>query len=104
MNRTTGKPLAVSKCIMLAICAICAVSVLMMSGCQTQGATDGSQNTQGSVSNGKTAGVVKGNARRFYEEHLRLSGRRDYRELLGNVVSILHQGDARFAADKGELP
>lgn len=61
MNRTTGKPLAVSKCIMLAICAICAVSVLMMAGCQTQGATDGSQNTQGSVSNGKTAGVVKGN-------------------------------------------
>lgn len=30
MSRTMGKPFAMSKCIMLAVCVVCAASVFMM--------------------------------------------------------------------------
>lgn len=112
MSRTMGKPFAMSKCIMLAVCVVCAASVFMMAGCQTQGTTNGSQNAQSSASSGKTAGAVKGepapgcaldHARRLREKHFRFPRQRDYRELLGDVVPVLHQGNARFATDKREL-
>lgn len=60
MSRTMGKPFVVSKCVMLAVCVVCAASVFMMAGCQTQGATNGAQNAQSSANSGKTAGAAKG--------------------------------------------